>query len=362
MKKAIIMTLALGLVLAAGLGLGYNYYMTNIDVDTIYEGISINGIELGGLTRDEALAKVKAQDAYADQTINFRYQEDDYYYNYQSLGYDPNYEDLVDQAYAYGRGQDPFERLRDVLALKSKPLNLEAHASFTEEGVESVVSKMADNLYVQPYNAYFAVEEGQIIVINETNGRQIDAQDAKDKIISSPPGEAIELSTTLLEPEIKADELSFNGQDIGTYSTYYGGSIQNRKDNIILSASILDGTIVLPGQQFSFNGTLGPISRSTGFKEATVISDGEFTTGVGGGVCQVSTTLYVAARNAGLQIDERHAHSKPINYVPPGWDAAVAEGLLDLKFTNNTAKPIIIKAQADTANIVFTIVGDIGEN
>ena len=113
-----------------------------------------------------------------------------------------------------------------------------------------------------------------------------------------------------------------------------------------------------PGQEISFNDTIGEISEETGFKNATVIVGGEYEDGIGGGICQVSTTLYNSLILSDLEIVERHNHSRPINYVDLGTDAAVARGYKDLKFKNNTNNPIVIMAKADGEKLDFKVLGN----
>ena len=113
-----------------------------------------------------------------------------------------------------------------------------------------------------------------------------------------------------------------------------------------------------PGDEISFNDIVGEISEATGFKNATVIVGGEYETGIGGGICQVSTTLYNSLILSDLEIVERHNHSRPINYVDLGTDAAVARGYKDLKFKNNTNNPIIILTEADGQKLDFKVLGN----
>lgn len=144
---------------------------------------------------------------------------------------------------------------------------------------------------------------------------------------------------------------------VSEYQTKYSNSQQNRKDNIKLTAKFLNGAFVDNGAEFSFNNTVGERSEKRGFKTAKIIVGGKFTDGVGGGVCQVSTTLYNALLYAGLKITEYHAHSLPISYAPTGLDAMVSYRWADLKFINDSGFPIIIKVTADNQKIKVKIYG-----
>lgn len=141
------------------------------------------------------------------------------------------------------------------------------------------------------------------------------------------------------------------------FYTSYSMSTEERKFNILLASSALNGTLVASNEEFSFNLTVGERTVKRGYKTAKVIVGGEFVDGVGGGVCQVSTTLYNAALLAGLKIIEYHPHSLPVSYVAPSFDAMVNSSWADLKFVNNTKNPIIIFAYADGTRLTVKICG-----
>ncbi len=142
------------------------------------------------------------------------------------------------------------------------------------------------------------------------------------------------------------------------FFTSYSKSIDERKHNIALAAKAIDGAFVDINGEFSFNRTVGARTENRGYKNAKIIKDGKFVDGVGGGVCQVSTTLYNALLLAGLDITEYHPHSLPVSYVAPSFDAMVNSGSADLKFVNNTDNPIIIHAVADGSKLTIKIIGE----
>lgn len=143
---------------------------------------------------------------------------------------------------------------------------------------------------------------------------------------------------------------------ISKFSTYYGDSSANRKHNVALAASMINGTVLLPEEEFSFNDTVGFRTEARGFKTAYIISDGAFVEGVGGGVCQVSSTIYNCALLADLTISKVYPHSLPVYYVAPSFDAMVSRGS-DLRFVNTLAAPITIKMEADGKYLRAEIYG-----
>ena len=152
---------------------------------------------------------------------------------------------------------------------------------------------------------------------------------------------------------LKPEKLTLRSSFYTTYAT----STDERKSNIALAAKSLNGTFVDVGAEFSFNRTVGERTVKRGYKVAKIIVGGEFVDGVGGGVCQVSTTLYNAILLAGLKITEYHAHSLPVSYVAPSFDAMVNSGSADLRFINDTFNPIIIYAHADGQRLLIEIHG-----
>ncbi len=142
------------------------------------------------------------------------------------------------------------------------------------------------------------------------------------------------------------------------FYTSYTSSSAERKHNIALAVSSIDGAFIDVGGEFSFNYIVGARTEKRGYKSAKIISKGKFVDGVGGGVCQVSTTLYNAVLLAGLKIIEFHPHSLPVSYVAPSFDAMVNSGSADLRFKNNTDNPVIIHAVADGSTVTIKIIGE----
>lgn len=147
-------------------------------------------------------------------------------------------------------------------------------------------------------------------------------------------------------------------QIIGEYEAISQSNDPGRRENIRLAAEAVDGTVIQPGEEFSFNEIVGNSSAERGYREAAVIRNGEVALGSGGGICQVSTAIYIAAVKADLEIAERHPHSVPSDYAPIGLDATIVYDQFDLRIKNNTAHPITIRAKALGQTVKVEIVGD----
>lgn len=141
---------------------------------------------------------------------------------------------------------------------------------------------------------------------------------------------------------------------IGTYATSYNANIA-RATNVALAASRINGVVVQPGESFSFTQTILPRTTANGYVEAPMIVNKKYVPGIGGGICQVSSTLYAAMLTAGLPATERHPHSLTVGYIPEGMDATVSGNALDLKFTNIFAEPVQIQAVADQGTLTVSL-------
>lgn len=141
---------------------------------------------------------------------------------------------------------------------------------------------------------------------------------------------------------------------IGTYTTYYEANV-SRAVNVELAAQRINGIVVAPGEKFSFSNTILDRTTANGYVEGPIFVKGEKSTGIGGGVCQVSSTLYAAMVDAQLPATERHPHSLPVDYLPAGLDATIAGNYMDLKFTNTFSQPLLIEASAEGGKLVVTL-------
>lgn len=173
--------------------------------------------------------------------------------------------------------------------------------------------------------------------------------------------EEILLPVEFIPPEVTKEDLKQKvfRDVLASYTTYFKTDTRNninRGSNIGLAAESIDGTILLPGEEFSFNEIVGPRTAEKGYKIAHIYVEGEIRDGTGGGVCQVSTTLYNAVLRANLEVTERHNHMFTVGYVPLGTDAAVSYGYADLKFKNTTGYPLIIKAVVNNNAVNFKLI------
>lgn len=221
--------------------------------------------------------------------------------------------------------------------------------------VRDIVEELAVKYQKIPAEPFIERDTGKIIP--EKPGQIVDVEKNIIRIMAASEGEKLKLSTIIIQPRYSASSLEKLQAEVGYYATGISGSYQ-RYSNISLASKSLNNIVLWPGEVFSYNDTVGPRTPERGYLPAPVFLAGGTSIGYGGGVCQVSSTLYNAVLDADLDIIERHPHSKPVHYVADGKDAAVNYGSLDFKFKNNRDYPLIIKAGIGRGQVWVKILGE----
>ena len=214
--------------------------------------------------------------------------------------------------------------------------------------------------YANPEDARFEVVNNTVTVVPEVWGRYLNLDEAKTYLSEiHEGGDVVNIPFYTTEPTIKADQINeklFNAT-LASYYTSYGGSTSNRAANVANAASKINEKVLAPGEVFSFNDTVGKRSVANGFFQAPEYSNGQTVMGIGGGTCQVSSTLYNAVLYADLSIVSRLNHMFTVGYCPAGQDATVSDSGVDFKFMNNTDYPIKIVATTGGGRITVNILG-----
>ena len=211
-----------------------------------------------------------------------------------------------------------------------------------------------------PKDATVTENGDEISIIPEVIGVKIDKAEAREILEKNKNNaEAYTIPAVITHPEITAAKLEAEYTDtvIGTYSSSYSTSSANRKTNIHLASDKINSLILNPGEVFSFNDVVGPRNAANGYKIAQVYSGGKAVDGIGGGICQVSSTLYNAVVFADLEIVSRRNHTLPVSYVPLGRDATVSYGTIDFKFKNNKETPVKLEVLHDGSTLTVNIYG-----
>ncbi len=252
--------------------------------------------------------------------------------------------------------------LEAAIGFKSATVDLE-EISTVKEPDEFNVQTVYSTYNIAPVNASYAKKsDGSVVIVSEENGQSVEISDlvkVSQQIEAGSENTLYTVPVKTVYASVKAEDLTeptFTDV-IGEKSTSYAGGSAARKHNIQLGASTVNGYILLPGETFSFNDYVGDTTVEKGYAMGIGYENGDSVPTPGGGICQVSSTLYNALINAGIEIVQRYCHSMPVGYLPRGLDAAVAYGIKDLKFRNNLDVPIKIVAKTNSSSVTFQICG-----
>jgi vancomycin resistance protein YoaR len=248
-----------------------------------------------------------------------------------------------------------FRRLEGV-----EPVTLEAYV--VSEDVSATVLPMVAEVGKPARDAGFSVSSGTVSIVPAEDGLQADAADLAlklDSVLTGTGERRAELTMHRGEPEITTAVAQSMGivERISTFTTDYAASNKPRVNNIHILADALDGTLIPPGGTFSFNGTIGERTAAKGYQEANAIVNGKLVPQLGGGICQVGTTIFNTVFFSGLPVVERHNHSQCISHYPTGRDATVSWGGPDFRFKNDTPNWILIATGYSSSTVTISLYG-----
>jgi len=242
---------------------------------------------------------------------------------------------------------------------------LEIGENYDKDKLQSFLKKIKNECDSIEKNAEMAYVKGVIEFTHENIGRKLDI-DRNTELVENHLRErdfgTIELLIEEQKPNIVYDEIKDIDSVISHFSTVFSTGDINRSDNIRLACSMIDNKILMTGEEFSMNQALGPRTLENGYKEAPVILKSELVSGMGGGVCQVSSTLYNTVLLAGLKVTERTHHSIPLTYISPGRDATINEDSIDFRFINTLDYPICLQTDVNGKTLNIRILGKKNED
>lgn len=309
--------------------------------EKIPRGVTVDGVNVGGISYGEAaeLIRKDRDRQLAEKTLKIVGKEGEYVFSYPEIGYTDNLSEILRKAEKNGNYasvtrfylKSEKEILGYICDRESRPVR-EPSFTFRKTG--------------EPFS-YDAGEDGKVADFNRLSA---DVSAA----LNNGGGEVTVYSSPV--PRAKTEqELKEQTALLSRYTTYFDPSKLARVSNIRRAADILNGCVIEAGSEFSFNAAVGRRTEERGFLPAKIIEYGEFTDGVGGGVCQVSTTLYNAALLAGCEIREYHPHSLPVSYVAPSRDAMVSGEECDLKFAHSST--LFIRSETGENYVSFSVYG-----
>ena len=334
-----------------------------VNTDVIYPGVTVLGTDLGGKTVDEAVNLIEdaMQNLMQETQVTLQYGDQAWKFSLAELEVSSDAKKAAERAFQVGRSGDLRQRKIRMTQLDADPETIEVETIFNESMLSKAVEEVASKLEQEPVDAVIQASGNTFQVTPEKKGLTLNQKDTvnsiKKDVTIDGGNKTIQLSVEEVLPEKTAEILSTIQDRIGSYSTYYSTSNYGREQNLIVGASKLNGLVVMPDEVVSFNSMVAPITVENGYHEANVIVGDEYVPGLGGGLCQVSTTLYNAVIRAELEVYARDCHAFPADYVPLGMDAAVAQGYLDFQFKNTSGHPIYISMWAGGGEIGAAIYG-----
>lgn len=405
----------------------------NINSDKIISGISINNVEVSGLTKEEAKGKLETiVNEKKAKEITIKCQDFETQVSPELIEANYDLDNAVEQAFNVGRDGNIFGNNYSILFTMIGKKNIDINISLNEEVLNKTVKDAGTNLPGAMKESSYYIENDNLIVTKGTKGFAIDFEEAKTKIkealkeINSNNKNFIELKAIEKEPEpINLDKIyeevhkeakdayytkdpfqifpEVNGVDfnleeakaqlaedkeeytikltitkpkvtideIGTeafpdrlsiFTTRYNAADTNRTTNLRLACEKINGKVLMPGETFSYNKTLGERTIAAGYRNAKVYENGQVVDGIGGGICQISSTLYNAVLMANLEVTDRTNHQFVTSYLPAGRDATVVYGLTDFQFKNTRKTPVKINAGINGGIATISVFGMKDEN
>lgn len=360
-KNAIIFTLSLFIILVLTT-VFVVLNNTSKAADRIFEGIYIKDEYVGGMTKDEA--KKLLEEKYgnlSNRKIEIVYNDKNYIIDFKKLNAHYEIDKAVEEAFQYGKTGTLIDKTIKRMRLKNNPYKIPLNFVADTSIVEKEVKKIAKDINIEPKDAKISRIGGKFVIAKEESGLAVDEAKLIQLINAQvkPEGEIekINVPVNVVEAKIKSEALSNITTKISSFTTSFKPSDVNRTGNIKIAASSITGTVVMPGEIFSMNKTLGPRTASKGYKEAPVIINGRLEPGLAGGICQVTTTVYNAALLGNFEIVKRRAHGLAVAYVAPGRDATISGDVIDFQFKNNYNNPIFIEAVVGASTITVNIYG-----
>lgn len=429
-KKVSLLTISIIFVLIFAFIITYIIFsIINNNDTTIRKGVSIEDIDVSGLTKDEARYKIQTEFLdQLDDTIYFQYGENVYSLALEQINVEFKLEDAIQKAYNIGRIGSLFSKNIEIYNLKKHPVNIKIDVTYDEIALDACIINMSAKLPEQVEQPAYYIEDGKLIITSGKVGKaasneetqtivrealnnkdyndtyydiptydkypdEIDVdqihneiyKEVKDAYYTVEPrmvypeevgidfAESVDTVKEQIASEKKNEyevELKYTGANItvndlgaeafpdklATFTTAYINNA-NRTTNLRLAADKINGTVIMPGETFSYNTIVGERTIAAGYRNAAIYENGQVVDGLGGGICQVSSTLYNSVLMSNLEVVERSNHMFLTTYVGGGRDATVAYGSLDFKFKNNRDYPIKIGAEVSNGYCTVAIYG-----
>ena len=426
-KKWIILTVIIGILIVVALFFSTIFALTNINNEKMISGLTIEGIEISGLTKEEAKSKLETiYNEKKEKEINLKYEDYENSLNPSMLEVNYDIEKAINEAYLLGRSENIFKNNYDILfsLISKKDINVEMtlNEDITKQTIEGIgvnlpgiviessyaieddeliitkgkegiaveteklmnlvkdrlndiyakddyidipvinqkpqeidIQKIHDEVYKEAKDAYYTKDPFE--VYPEVVGIDFDVEEAK-KILEEDKEEYV-IKLTLTQPKVTLSQIGSEAfpDRLSYFTTRYDPGDVDRSTNLRIACEKLNGKVIMPGETFSYNKALGPRTVAAGYKNGKIYENGKVVDGIGGGICQISSTLYNAVLEANLEIVERRNHQFVTSYVGAGRDATVVYGVTDFKFKNTRKYPVRLVASSKNGVATVSVYG-----
>ncbi len=332
--------------------------------ETIAKGVYIGSVDVGGMTEAEAR---EALDSYVTELMDTTFTLNGYNGSLEvtaeEMGVYVDTEDAVSRALAVAHTGNLIDRYKQTKDLESSNIVIDMNLQIDKQATAMLIYNESDELNVEAVDNGLTRENGEFVFVAGQVGYEVDIVSSVNSISDYLANEwdetvnEIALVTTEVEPKGTEEELALVSDLMGTFSTDFSTSSAGRKQNVTNGCSKINGTVLYPGEEFSVYEAVSPFTQDNGYELAGAYLNGATIESFGGGICQVSTTLYNAAIRAELEITMRYNHSMLVSYVPASDDAAIAGTYKDMRFINNTDAPIYLEGICSNGKITFNIYG-----
>ena len=330
---------------------------------TIASGVHVEGVDLSGMSLEEASAALQNKvNEMASTAITLNMGENVITTSLADMGYSCTNLDIVNRLTGIGKSGNIVERYKLQKDLENNNVDYPLEFTVDEEKVRTFVSGC--NAYnTDPVEGQLLIgSDGYPYVEGGTDGITLKEEESTQAVTSAienwTGGEiSVDLAVDVSRPDVTRDTLSLVKDVLGQATTDYSASSAARAINVQNGCALINGTLLWPGDEFSVTRAVTPFSAENGYEPAPTYEENRTVDSYGGGICQVSTTLYNAALKAEMDITARSNHTMMVGYVEPSKDAAIAEGSMDMCFVNNTDAPVYIEGYCSGGQITFVIFG-----
>jgi vancomycin resistance protein YoaR len=326
----------------------------------VLPGVTVGGAQVGGMAPAPAAARIEElARPELNRPVTVHAGREQWTFPARALGRRARVADAVDAAMAVGRTGNIAERVAEVLRLWRSGIEVPLAYDVDVAQTRRAVTDLSRQVSAEPRDAAFTVVDGRLVTTDaERDGLRVNVEGSVARAVAAlaQPDTPVELVAERAPAALTSEIVARIAEPVASFTTSYPYS-RDRVHNIHLAAAAFRGVVLSPGAVLSYNGTVGPRVASRGYRKAPVLVNNELVPGDGGGVCQVSSTLFNAGLLADLRIEARVNHSRPVPYLAPGRDATVAYGIIDLRMRNTTGHTMIAWSTVTSRSVTITFYG-----